>query len=396
VSAGSVLAGEGIGMEDGNGESVYSTAPGSSNHSGTRKEDSIAKVPHGSKENDQPLDLAPIPFSPHWSIGTYWSPSPSPRNISASASPALWPSPVTEFGKRKGGSPSSTEANEAFSPVRIEFALRQAMEKGLASPAKGRGKSKGKGKGKGESKVVMGFSTKLPKELRNISGVMLDGGDLESFSSEDDSLEVVVPKLDLMKSMTDIWKQALIEQFRGVIVELEATLGQREEERCSREQDAISPTPPPRPSAIPRNRIAGGRLRDTSRPLKPMLVLPSPDLSPPPKGQTSPAADGLYGAENVDQDYWTGFDQTYDVPHKSFDNLPGEGSPQQMWKSKGKWIEKGVSVLGQLNEESFESGSSIKGSPSSKKEVRWRDEVRFFGPLSVSTNLSYACVCGLG
>lgn len=224
----------------------------------------------------------------------------------------------------------------------------------------------------------MEFSTELPRELRNVTGSMLDGGEHQSFSSEDDSLDMMIPKLELIRSMPDVRKQALIERFKHVITELEATLGQREEEQYAREQVAIVATPPPRPSAVPRNRAVGARFRDLAGPLANKFVLPPPDLSPLSKGQTSPAADGLYGAENVDQDYWTGFDEAYDVPHKSFDNLPGEDSSQQKWRSKGKWIEKGVSVLGQLNEESFESGSSIKGSPASKKEVRWRDEVCCF------------------
>jgi len=73
------------------------------------------------------------------------------------------------------------------------------------------------------------------------------------------------------------------------------------------------------------------------------------------KGHLSPAADGPYGIENADQDCWTG--STEFMTFRT--SLPGEDSPQQKWRSKGKWIAKGV--LGQLNEESFESGSSIKG-----------------------------------
>ena len=82
--------------------------------------------------------------------------------------------------------------------------------------------------------------------------------------------------------------------------------------------------------------------------LVPKLTFPPPSDSSSTRDteRLSPAADGLYGAENVDHDYWHGFDQAYDAAEKSFDSITSDEVLRTMqWKhSMGKWAEKGVSA----------------------------------------------------
>jgi hypothetical protein len=323
----------------------------------------------------KPFDLMEKDFSPHWSAGrpTHWSPSPSPLNISFTGptSPARWPSPAMDEESPRGRSslhPQTDDEREP-SPFRLESGVKEAMDEKL-TPLLMLPSSKAH------------FSTSLPRALRNIKNITPGALELadESFSSQgDDSLEMLVPKLDV-KSMPDNRKQALIFEFKKVIAELESTLEKRDEQAYTEELLAVAPTPPPRPTTFPRNRMSRANAKSRLGELNPKLFLPPPqfELSPRDTGRRSPAADGLYGADNADADYWNGFDQTYNVHEHSFERIASEEDLKIIqWKNKGKWIEKGVNVLSQLDEESLGSNSSLKISPPSKKEVRWRDEVSF-------------------
>lgn len=197
------------------------------------------------------------------------------------------------------------------------------------------------------------FSTELPSALRNLAGTnSFCSTDDEDDCEQEDSLSgFIVPHIDV-RSLSDIRRQTLINEFKKVIAELEGTMEDRH-------PILPAPTPPPRPSAgMPRNRKNWTHTTPTVE-------------------DTRPATDGLYGADNADVDYWSGFDQAYDAAEKSFDSgSSSEDLRTQQWRAAmGKWVEKGVGVMKPLDEESLDSNSSFKTSPVGKKEVRWRDEV---------------------
>ncbi|KAF8250872.1 hypothetical protein K440DRAFT_671502 [Wilcoxina mikolae CBS 423.85] len=318
--------------------------------------------------DSSPFDLTKTHFSPHWSAGksTHCVRSPSPLDLSLTklGSPTHWPS------LDASGVVAPTEANESFSPIRIEVAVKRAIDNPITSS---------------------NFSTTLPDALRNVNEELEAASKAldNSFSSaDDDSLELIVPKLDI-RTMSDTRRQTLIARFKKVIAELEGAMGKQGETdgptTYVKERLVGAPTPPPRPSAIPRNRIVGGenarrRLRDLNGSdwnLVPKLTFPSPPDSSPTRDteRLSPAVDGLYGAENVDHDYWNGFDQAYGAAEKSFESITSNEDLRTMqWKySMGKWAEKGVNIMKPLDEESVGSNSSFKLSPASKKEVRFAE-----------------------
>jgi len=289
--------------------------------------------------DSSPFDLTKTYFSPHWSAGnpTHCVRSPSPLDLSFKRleSPTHWPSPDAS------GILAPIEANESFSPIRIEIAVRRATGNPITSSH---------------------FSTTLPDALRNVDGELEAASKSlnNSLSSVDDnSLELIVPKLDI-RTMSDTRRQTLITRFKKVIVELEGAMGKQGEAddpvTYAKERQAGIPTPPPRPSAIPRNRMAVGEnarrrlpdLNGSEWKLVPKLTFPPPSDSSSTRDteRLSPAADGLYGAENVDHDYWHGFDQAYDAAEKSFDSITSDEVLRTMqWKhSMGKWAEKGVSA----------------------------------------------------
>ncbi|KAA8909102.1 hypothetical protein FN846DRAFT_943470 [Sphaerosporella brunnea] len=327
---------------------------------------------------NKPFDLTDKEFSPHWSAGRpiQWSPSPSPLNISFTGptSPARWPSPEIDSEGQSLRSPAfrPTKGDIEPSPFRLE-PVKDAIDDKI-TPLLLLASSKAH------------FSTSLPDALRNINSSelgLLNSHPQEPFSPlGNDSLELLVPKIDV-KAVPENRKQALISEFKKVIAELEATLEKRDEDVYTKELLSGAPTPPPRPTTFPRNRMARDCPMARWGELNPKLFLPPPFDSPQKEnGRLSPVADGLYGAENVDADYWKGFDQTYDVRDRSFESIKSDEDLQPLrWKNKSKWIEKGVNVLTQLDEESLGSNSSVKVTPS-KKEVRWKDEALPISPVA--------------
>jgi hypothetical protein len=331
-----------------------------------------SEEPSKCREQDSPdtlgADLSLESFLSQWSAGkpTACSQSPSPLDLSLQRpdTPPLWPSPATDVGKN-GGSPGSVGQNEGFSPIRIDVAVRQAMADKISSRYKLSSRTN--------------FSTSLPDPLRNVGQrLTVVNAELQSFSSsddEEDGLETYVPRLDV-KSLPEFRKQALLVKFKMLVQELEGDDEVPDQE--SEEFQTVVPTPPPRPSAVPRNRALNPDRKTEDPNVFSNFVFPSSLGKDKAAGQASAAACGLYGAENVDLDYWQGFDQAYDVQEKSFDSvINDEQMVVEQWnKSVGKWVEKGVNVMKPLDEESTESNSpDSKASPLSKKGVHWKDDV---------------------
>lgn len=324
---------------------------------------------HGPQDSPEssPFDLTKTKFSPHWSA---WKPtpchrSPSPLDLSSrGGSPTHWPSPIAQ------GTPGPSVAKEPPSPVRISAALQQAMDDSIASQHHLPSSSGGTDL----------FTASLPDALRNVGGgeledtlaKALDNSPSSADEGDDDSLEAIVPKLDT-RTMSDSRRRALIAKFKAAITELEGMTenhgGEEGEGGCEEnEDDSVSlytkrrlglvgaaPTPPPRPAAIPRNRVVAGagtgshRFQDLDSPSWksiPKLVFPPPPPDNSPERNRSPAADGLYGTDKVDHGYWHGFDQEYDVAgaNTPFDSISfEEGLRSLQWRhSMGKWAEKGV------------------------------------------------------
>jgi hypothetical protein len=300
---------------------------------------------------------------PHWSTVIALRPS-SPLELHH-RSPIRWPSPSHS---------RSTSPEAQRSPIRIEAAVQLA----LSTPS--------------------GLSTSLPSELRNLP---TDGGDysdvgehsFESLGTEDD-VDFYIPKVD-PASISEDKKHALIARLKNVINELEGAIREPTPglTRASSSTPTIAvQTPPPRPAAVPRHRVITRRLSMSN------LNAHRIDLSP--RGisvrdtnriSSSPNAEGLYGAENMDLDYWSGFDRTYSDTERSFESIDESLS----WRaSKGKWVVKGVSpptsevmfcdwmgangsgkvnIMKPLDEESVGSNSSVPSPVSAKKEVRFAE-----------------------
>ena len=306
---------------------------------------------HGPQDSSKssPFDLTKTDFSPHWSA---WKPtSPSPLDLSLrGGSPTHWPLPVAQ------GTPGPNIAREPPLPARVSVALQQAIDDNIAHRPHLPSSSGGTDL----------FTTSLPSALRNVGGGKLEdalvktpGSSPSSASGGDDgSLEEIIAELDT-RTGPDSRRRTLISKFKAAITELEGATGNHggdEEE----ENDSMSfytkrrlgpvgtaPTPPPRPAAIPRNRVVSGagsgphRFQDLGSPSWksiPKLVLPPPPPDNSPEGNRSPAADGLYGTDKVDHGYWHGLNSSFDSI--SFE----EGLRSLEWRhSMGKWAEKGVS-----------------------------------------------------
>ncbi|KAI5815197.1 hypothetical protein BZA77DRAFT_355593 [Pyronema omphalodes] len=280
-------------------------------------------------------------------------------------SPIRWPSP--------SHSPSTTPEIQR-SPVRIEAAVQLALS------------------------TSSGPSSSLQSEFHNLP---TDGGDysdvgvhsFESLGAEDD-VDFYIPRVN-PATISDDKKHALIARLKNVINELEGAI--REPSPSLTRASLSTPitaiqTPPPRPAAVPRHRVISRRLSMSN------LNAHRIDLSP--RGisvrdmnriSTSPNAEGLYGAENMDLDYWSGFDRTYSDTERSFESIDESLS----WRaSKGKWVVKGVStpnlevmgydmlvangygkvnIMKPLDEESVGSNSSVPSPVSAKKEVRFAE-----------------------
>ncbi|KAI5782714.1 hypothetical protein EDC01DRAFT_224025 [Geopyxis carbonaria] len=327
-----------------------------------------ASNPRGT--SNKPFDLTGVPFSPHWSADnlTNWSPAPSPLELSRSASP-IYPSSNTSSSRRIG-SPASTLNNEKYSKSNSEDLARIDKDDIIHDS------DRNVTPNLDIDNPVVFFSESLPEELRNVKNrnMLYNPGQNSPASSSTSEAEEAVTRFD-PNGISETNKQVLLSTFRSLIEELEGIkMHHRLHDIDINGTPSAAPTPPPfRPSAIPRIRESG----ENSKP-RPLSDIPNGPRSGTGKGPGD-STDGLYGADTVDQSFWQGFDQNYDG-ERSFDSLVSDEDIQvEQWKcSVGKWAEKGVRVMKPVDEESMES-ESIKLSPASKKEVRWKDEA---GPTS--------------
>ncbi|CCX31324.1 Protein of unknown function [Pyronema omphalodes CBS 100304] len=260
-------------------------------------------------------------------------------------SPIRWPSPSHS---------RSTSPEAQRSPIRIEAAVQLA----LSTPS--------------------GLSTSLPSELRNLptdGDNYSDVGEhsFESLGTEDD-VDFYIPKVD-PASISEEKKHALIARLKNVINELEGAIREPTPElmRASESTPTIAvQTPLPRPAAVPRHRVITRRLSMSNLNAHRIDLSPRGGISVRDTNRisSSPNAEGLYGAENMDLDYWSGFDRTYSDTERSFESIDESLS----WRaSKGKWVVKGVNIMKPLDEESVGSNSSVPSPVSAKKEVRFAE-----------------------
>jgi hypothetical protein len=335
------------GCEKGNGRKTFSVSRDSSLSSNQCPNDGILDVP---------LDnLAEADFSPFLSSNLLEDVLTKP------VSPQRSHTPPVDIDRNFGGSTGFIDGPKSFTPGRIQPTASRGKEDRISSILK-------------LSDSLNEFSTSLPVALRNVGITMEDS--IEpccSFSADDDSdLETYFLAI---KSMSSTKRQRLINKFKKVISELERNVEKRDNEY----RQMVTPSPPPhRPSAMPRNREAIAKVRT------PFLNSEELDWEALPKLEFPSikrdeslviSSDGLYGAQNVDREYWQGFDQTYEAPAKSFDSVVTDNLRTEQWKhSMEKWVGKGVNIMIPVDEESLESNSP-KTSPIYRNEVGQGEEV---------------------
>lgn len=143
-------------------------------------------------------------------------------------------------------------------------------------------------------------------------------------------------------------------------------------------------SPPPRPATVPR--LCRNFNLDLDRSFNTSPERSSPlrhvsnidDSETPDSGtrKTSVSAEGLYGADSVDLNYWSGFDDIYNSGERSFDSITTTSEEDiRLWRANtSKWTDKGVEVMKPLDEVSNENSTvdeySVKSSSDSPQSIK--------------------------
>lgn len=314
------------------------------------------------------LDLTNQKFSPHWSASTnnvLTTPSPIKKlKDSRDNSPQRWPSPIGEY-KQTG--------QNFQTPPKIR--IKKELETLIANNAR-----------LVQHKVDTSFSPRIAPALLNMNVFRTPNIGLTENTSPQSAANNLVASSD--------GRRHLISQLKATIADLER-LEEENTGEFNRDRNFI-PSIPPRSSVIPRSRDSPPRSPQFLHQRSPVRTSPLRHVSSftdsaldfsetPTKKANKSSSDGLYGAESVDQSYWQGFDEEYQVGDRSFDTLSSEEEVHDWKTGTSKWLEKGVTVLKPLSEASREnsaSGSvgepspaSVKSNGSGKKEVHWADRV---------------------